>query len=272
MNEPLMEQFEEIIQPGDAQPNARGGRTGGEPNVNESVVRLQKTVIVSDHIGKKIDASVVNHQFYDHFKYSLLPKEYSQGKLTLGITSPNPGEGKTLVAANLAASLAMANQRATLLIDLNVSRPRVHEIFGVPLAPGLLEGLQQPSVVVSTTKVKHLSVLTVGSAAANPIESMRFGGTKNGTAMKATVGLEQLTEFRNLLYSLEEKFELIIVDLPSIHESAIPTLFTSQLGGVIVVVNAGKTKQRDIDRLLVTLNESQVLGFVFNRVDKHNLT
>jgi len=214
----------------------------------------------------------VNHQFYDHFKYSLLPKEYSQGKLTLGITSPNPGEGKTLVAANLAASLAMANQRETLLIDLSVSRPRLHEIFGVPLAPGILEGLQQPTVTVSKTKVKHLSVLTVGSSVANPIESMRFGGSKNGTAMKATVGLEQLTEFRNLLYSLEEKFELIIVDLPSIHESAIPTLFTTQLGGVIVVVNAGKTKQHDIDRLLVTLNESQVLGFVFNRVDKKSLT
>jgi Mrp family chromosome partitioning ATPase len=264
-----MEQFEEILQP-DETPT-RPEFHDGDHHMDDQLVRLRKTVVISPHIGKKIDASVVNHQFYDHFKYSLLPKEHSQGKLTLGITSPNPGEGKTLVASNLAASLAMANQRETLLIDLNVNRPRVHEIFGVPLAPGLLEGLQEPKVCICKTKVKHLSVLTVGSTAANPIETMRLGGSKNHMAVKAAVGLDQLTDFRNMLFSLEEKFELLIVDLPSINESAIPTLFTSQLGGVIVVVNAGKTKQRDIDRLLVTLNENQVLGFVFNRVNKNNL-
>lgn len=266
-----MDQFEDITPHDDTERPGQQHASTEAPH-GSNIVRLQKTVLFSEHVGKKIDSSIVNHQFYDHFKYSLLPKEYSQGKLTIGITSPNPGEGKTLVASNLAASLAMANQRETLIVDLNVNRPRLHEIFGVPLAPGLLEGLQKPTVTVSKTKVKHLSVLTVGSAAANPIESIRFGGSKNGSPIKATVGLEQLTEFRNLLYSLEEQFELIIVDLPSINESAIPTLFTTQLGGVIVVVNAGKTKQKDIDRLLVTLNESQVLGFVFNRVDKNNLT
>ena len=268
-----MEQFEDVIQPDDAQQNPRGEHRSGERRGVESVVRLQKTVVFSDHIGKKIDASVVNHQFYDHFKYSLLPKEHSHGKLTIGITSPNQGEGKTLVAANLAASLAMANQRETLLIDLNIRRPKLHDIFGTPLSPGLLESFYQPSITVAKTRIDHLHVLSAGSATDNALESMRVSSVKtSGSAARPSVGLEQLPEFRNVLFSLERKYELVIVDLPSITESSIPTLFTSQLGGVIVVVNAGRTKERDLERLIATLNESQVIGFVFNRVDKHNLS
>jgi len=262
-----METTEEFIPTEDDGAGDRPDSRTGAHAAENGMVRLQKTIVVAAESGKRIDGSYVNHHFYDHFKYSLLPKEYSHGKLTLGITSPNPGEGKSLVAANLAASLAMANQRETILVDLNVSRPRVHEIFGTPIAPGLLEGLRQPTVTVTKTKIKYLSVLPIGSVAGNPIESMRFREPKRTAPGRSPVGLEQLSDFRNLLYSLEEKYELVIVDLPSIHESIIPTLFTTQLTGVIVVVNAGKTKQHDIDRLLVTLNESHVLGFVFNRVN-----
>jgi Mrp family chromosome partitioning ATPase len=159
-----------------------------------------------------------------------------------------------------------------LLIDLNIRRPKLHDIFGTPLSPGLLESLTQPKITVARTRINHLHVLSAGSATDNALESMRMNTMKTQGASKASVGLEQLTEFRNVLFSLEKKFELIIVDLPSINESAIPTLFTSQLGGVIVVVNAGRTKERDLERLIATLNESQVMGFVFNRVDKHNLS
>ncbi|MGE5314916.1 MAG: CpsD/CapB family tyrosine-protein kinase [Acidobacteriota bacterium] len=270
-----MKPFDAYIQPeGTASEAAFEENPAAEAEaIPRSLVRLEKSIVYSHVTGRKIDASTVNHQFYDHFKYSLLPKEYSHGKLTIGITSPNPGEGKTLVAANLAASLAMANQRETLLIDLNIRRPKCHEIFGTPLAPGLLESLYQPKITVAKTRINHLHVLSAGSAADNALESMRINSMKSASpqALKPTVGLEQLTEFRNVLFSLENAYELVIVDLPSITESAIPTLFTSALGGVIVVVNAGKTKEREVERLLSTLNESQVLGFVFNRVDKHNL-
>lgn len=271
-----MKEFDEYNASDDAQ--TTGGPVGDEPvstdaeAVPQSLVRLEKAVVYSHIAGKRIDTATVNHQFYDHFKYSLLPKEHSHGKLTIGITSPNPGEGKTLVAANLAASLAMANQRETLLIDLNIRRPRLHDVFGTSLSPGLLESLTQPKITVAKTRINHLHVLAAGSAADNALESMRINTIKNPGASRASVGLEQLTEFRNVLFSLEKRYELIIVDLPSINESAVPTLFTSQLGGVIVVVNAGRTKERELERLIATLNGSQVMGFVFNRVDKHNLS
>jgi Mrp family chromosome partitioning ATPase len=273
-----MNPFEEVIQSDDGQTteepaaDAEKAQQADAEKIPQSLVRLEKGVVFSHVSGKKIDASTVNHQFYDHFKYSLLPKEHSHGKLTIGITSPNPGEGKTLVAANLAASLAMANQRETLLIDLNIRRPRLHDIFGTPLAPGLLESFHQQTITVAKTKISHLHVLSAGSATDNALDSMRVAGMKSAGGSKPQVGLEQLPEFRNVLFSLERRFELIIVDLPSINESAIPTLFTSQLGGVIVVVNAGRTKERELERLIATLNESQVMGFVFNRVDKHNLS
>jgi Mrp family chromosome partitioning ATPase len=262
-----MDTTEEYIQTDDFGPGDRSRSTDGGRTHRNGLIRLQKTVVFAAESGRHIDESFVNHHFYDHFKYSLLPKEYSHGKLTLGITSANAGEGKSIVAANLAASLAMANQRETVLVDLNISRPRIHEIFGAPIAPGLLDGMRQTSVTVTKTKINYLSVLPIGSVSGNPIESIRVRGSKPVAAEKSPVRLEQLSDFRTVLASLEEQFELVIIDLPSIHESIIPTIFTTQLSGVIVVVDAGKTKQQDIDRLLVTLNESQVLGFVFNRAN-----
>jgi Mrp family chromosome partitioning ATPase len=59
---------------------------------------------------------------------------------TLAVTSASPQEGKTLVATNLAVSFALAGERV-LLVDSDLRNPRVHRVFGVPIAPGLVDAL-----------------------------------------------------------------------------------------------------------------------------------
>lgn len=88
---------------------------------------------------------------------------------------------------------------------------------------------------------------------------------------KSVIGLEYLSDFHNLLYSLEKEFDIVIVDLPSIRDSGIPSLFAKQLDGIVVVVNAGKTKKADLDQVLFHLNANNVIGFVFNRATKDNI-
>jgi Mrp family chromosome partitioning ATPase len=83
--------------------------------------------------------------------------------------------------------------------------------------------------------------------------------------------LDQLSMFRDVIYSLMQGFDFVIVDMPSMNVPGFPVLFASQLNGLFVVLNAGETKRGEIDKMFRLLNESQVYGFVFNRYKEDGL-
>jgi capsular exopolysaccharide synthesis family protein len=86
------------------------------------------------------------------------------GVKTVMIASAHPGEGKTSLSGQLAASLARAGRR-TLLIDADLRKPTVHELFGLALAPGLSEVLRceaPMSAVIQPTPVPNLFLLAAG--------------------------------------------------------------------------------------------------------------
>ena len=99
--------------------------------------------------------------------------------------------------------------------------------------------------------------------------SLDLTGAQNG-GPKPLLGLDHLTAFRDVLYTLEQEFEFIILDLPSVGRQEIPILFTNQLHGLVVVVNAQQTKKEDLDALFRKITSNQVLGFVMNRSDNAN--
>jgi len=240
------------------------------PEDKHSLVRLLKPIMFNPERGKHIDSAVVSPMFYNCFNYSMLAKEHTGVNLTVGITSANVGEGKTLVASNLSVSLASANQRDTVLVDLNLQSPRIHKIFGTRLAPGLAETLNDRPIQVSHTQVKHLYILSAGQM---PFHSLNADYLGNGEQVslaeaQSTLGLDQLASFRNVLYSLRQEFEFVIVDMPALHEPRIPILLTNQMDGLIVVVDANRTKHEHIEKMFRRVNQNQVIGFVFNRVTK----
>lgn len=128
-------------QPADSEGSSTGseGPAEGENKLSEekAVVRLSKPITISRESGKFIDPAVISPKFYNCFNYSLIPKGQVGVNLVVGVTSPGAGDGKTLVAANLAVSLAAANQRETVLVDLCLQNPQIHKIFGTNLGPGL---------------------------------------------------------------------------------------------------------------------------------------
>jgi Mrp family chromosome partitioning ATPase len=249
-------------------------RRENAPSGQKDLVRLLKPIVISEEQGKAIDSNVVSAQFYNCFNYSLISKDRSAVNLTVGITSPNPGEGKTLVASNLAVSLAVANQRDTVLVDLNIHSPEIHSIFGTRLTPGLVEAIHEPKIYVSKTQIKHLYVLSAGNITSSPWASDR-GSTKDqrarGSSNRSSIGLDQVAGFRDVLYSLKEEFEFVIVDMPALQEPRIPILLTHQMDGLLVIVDARKTKQKDVENILRRVNSSQIIGFVFNRVGENSV-
>jgi Mrp family chromosome partitioning ATPase len=225
----------------------------------EPLIRRDTNIIVNPFSSHYVDKSIVSFHYYNSFNYSLLADQKNDLHLTIGVTSANRGEGKTLTASNLAVSLTLGYQRKTVLVDLNLQVPRVHQVFGSPVGPGLSEALDGGGIHVSPTSIGNLSVLTAGYPPNGPADGRRKRGD-------TPLGVEQTATFGAVIRALQEEFDFIIVDMPAMSVRAFPILFVNHLDGVFVVVEAGRTKRRDVEKMFQRLNKNQVLGFVFNRV------
>jgi capsular exopolysaccharide synthesis family protein len=173
-----------------------------------------------------------------------------QSPRAITITSPTPGEGKTTVAANLAASLAEAGRR-TLIIDADLRRPRLHEVFGVSNSRGLVDLLVDAYVdpLDFTVAVsKGLWFLPAGVAA--------FGGP----------GLLQEAATRELLERLQREFDAIVLDAPPVLAVSDARTLSGIADGTILVVRAGVTDPDDaIDaKTLLEADGAHLLGVVLN--------
>jgi capsular exopolysaccharide synthesis family protein len=179
------------------------------------------------------------------------------GSRSLVVTSTGPGEGKTLVAANLAIALAQSSHRV-LLIDADMRKPRVHEVFGKAKEPGLsnvLVGNAEASQCISKTSVQGLWVLPAGVTPPNPAELL---GSKR---------------FKDFLGSLAQHFEYVVFDSPPVMAVTDSSIVAHTVDGVLFVVGAEMTSRHAAQRALEQLDHAhaKIVGAVLNRVDlKHN--
>lgn len=203
---------------------------------------------------------------------SLIWCEQGDQMKTLVVTSAAPGEGKTLTAANLAVTFAYDGLRV-LLIDCDVRRPKLHGLFQVPRAPGLMELLTpamgatngteplsfdpgqartESGVVVSDvvrpTKIRGLSLLSCGALPTNASNLL------SGVRMRV------------LLQELAKNFDLVILDTPPVLATADAGILASLADGVLLVVRAGQTDRVAAKRAhqqLVNV-KARVVGTVLN--------
>jgi len=174
------------------------------------------------------------------------------GVRTIAVTSAAKGEGKSLTAVNLAATMAQDATRHILLVDADLRRPHVHDLLGLGLSPGLCEHLQGAlprEAVIRETPFFGLCVATAGSAQGHPAELLAS------------------PEWEEFIARSRADFDYVIVDTPPLHPvSDVPFLATS-VDGVLVVVQAGKTSKSLLKQTLETLPPGKVLGTVLNRVE-----
>lgn len=243
----------------------KGEQTGPKTG-SRTLVRLLKPVIISPERGQYVDPDVVSARFYNCFHYSLLSKGNASVSLTVGITSANKGEGKTLVASNLGVSFAIASQRETVLVDLNVRSPQLHRIFGTQASPGLVEALNDPTIQISQTQIEHLYVLPMGDVILNlrsegELSFSPVTPSEDGPSME--VG--HLAAFRDVIYSLKQEFDFVIIDMPAMRDPSIPVLLTNQMDGLLIVVSANRTRHEDLEKMFQRVDKTHVLGFILNR-------
>jgi len=169
----------------------------------------------------------------------------------VAITSAGSGEGKTATSTNLAVVMAQLGRRV-LLIDGDLRKPRLHEVFRISNRTGLvnvLAGGDDPSEVLSTVGVPNLNIIPSGPVPPNPSE------------------LLSSDRMRELLRRARGRFDFVIVDTPPVLAVTDATIIGSMTDGVVLCLRAGKVLREDArtcrDRLVMA--EVKILGSVLNR-------
>lgn len=210
-------------------------------------------VLISDDRLKYVDQRVIAPKYYNNFNFSKLSKKYEELKVTLGITSANKGEGKTLVASNMAVSLAQGYQQRTILVDLNFESPQLHNVFGAPQGPGMAEAMKKRMLRINPTAVDDLFLLTAG----------RCDYYKPG--------IEDTMALRDILYTLKNEFDFIIVDMSAIFPvEEFPIHFINEIDGLITVVDTKNTRKEHLRNIYKHIDENRFVGYIFNKVDDKN--
>ena len=170
------------------------------------------------------------------------------------VTSATAGEGKTFVAANLAAGIAHDLHFHALLVDCDLRNPSLSQWFGVQNGHGLsdyLVGKGNLSELLMKTKMEKLMILTGGSAQEKPAELI--GSRK----MEALV--QELKSRYNDRY--------IILDATPLLATTEPEVLARLVDGILIVVRAGVTPRETVKQAVASLDPKKILGFVLNDVE-----
>ena len=145
---------------------------------------------------------------------------------TLLITSAEPTPEKSLTAANLAVTMAQAEQRV-LLVDCDLRQPMLHTIFGLANEQGLTSAIldQEAPLAIQPTEVPGLSLLPSGPLPPRPADLL---GSRR---------------MEGLLHRLRQAADIVIFDTPPVQNVTDALVLSTRVDGVLLVVQAGRSRR-----------------------------
>lgn len=173
----------------------------------------------------------------------------------LAISGPRPGVGKTFVSANLAAVIAQAGQRV-LVIDADMRKGTLHKLLGISHQSGLSDVLGGKLAVEAAIHTlpgqENMHYMVRGDVPPNPAELLMH------------------PRFQQMLESLSQQYDLVVVDTPPILAVTDAALVSTHAGSTLLVTRFGVNQAKEI---LLTMqrfeqNGVQVKGAIFNAVEK----
>jgi tyrosine-protein kinase Etk/Wzc len=202
-------------------------------------------------VAKKPDASASEayRALRTRIKFSKLDKE-GAGIKTLLVTSATSQEGKTTTSINIAGTLAQANFR-TLLLDADLRKPRIHNVFKQKRFPGFTDyffGQASYEDIIRKSEVNNLDFITAGTIPPNPSEIL---------------GSVQMESFLN---KLKNDYDYVIVDSPPVVAVTDSEIISSLVDGTILVVSANNTEMELMEKAISLLNheQSSLIGVILN--------
>jgi protein-tyrosine kinase len=204
-------------------------------------------------IAESVDSAMVEQ--YRHLAAVMHHAQKASGVRSVMVTSALPAEGKTLTATNLALTLSESYQRRVLLIDADLRRPRMREMFALPGHSGLTDSLAMPrdGKLPVHQVTPTLWVLTSGSVVPDPMSLLV------SPAMK------------ELIDDAKDSFDWVVVDTPPIAILPDANLLAGMIDTTLLVVSAESTPYPMVQRAAQAVGPNRILGVVLNRAEKTGL-
>lgn len=173
---------------------------------------------------------------------------------TIVITSPGPGEGKSLSTANLAIVYAQQGKRC-LLVDADLRKPTVHYTFRLDNLQGLSNVLVQEidlNKVVSESGIENLDIISSGPIPPNPAELL---------------GSNRMKQF---VKEVRKLYDVILFDSPPVNVVTDAQILANIVDGSVLVIRSEHTEIEDAIRAKESLESAKgkILGTILNDLDK----
>jgi len=178
------------------------------------------------------------------------------GIRTIAVTSPVKRDGKTTVAVNLAAAIALEYEEKVIVIDADLRSPSIHRYFKCEGLEGLTEFLSSNlrgniKNLVRGTHVNGLQYIPAGKP------------TRFASELLAKEKMRQLIEDVHLQFP----DHMVIIDSPPVLATPDPLVLSRVVDGVIMVIRAGKTPKDYLAKALSAFSTNKILGIVLNGAD-----
>lgn len=245
---------------GQAQPLSISDNTGAR--IEDAPIQYSQTKIHkidSKHLHSNrivIDESNrIGLTAYKMLRTQVLQRMVAKGWNALAITSPGPGDGKTVTAINLAISLARELHHTVLLVDLDLRNPSIHKYFGIEPERGigdyLLIGVPMGDVLINPG-IERLVVLP----GREPIE--------NSSEILASPAMG------NLVRELKTRYpaRFVLFDLPPILSADDALSFAPFVDAFLLVIRDAKTTRQEIEHTMEILQGVPIIGTVLNGSDE----
>lgn len=217
------------------------------------VVKLQKEHLEKNHIVA-FDKNNSLCMTFDLLRTHVLQKMEENGWRTLAITSPTPEAGKTVIAINLAMSIAQQTNRTAMLVDFDLRRPKVATYLGFHLEKSLndlLDGTAELADVLINPDIPRLVVLPTS------------------TSMKNSSEMLSSKKIADLIKDLRERYKsrIVIFDLPPVLVTDDAIALLPKIDCVLMVVASGMSTKREIEDSLRLLPAENLIGTILNKAD-----
>jgi capsular exopolysaccharide synthesis family protein len=219
------------------------------PQRSDGFTSLPLTLPAESHLVSITQKESLAAEKFRYLGVKLRQLQTARGLKKILISSTLPEEGKSMVSANLAATLARRQQQKVLLIEGDMRRPVQAQRLGHIWLEGLAEWLAGPAVGLPNIyqlEGTGVCLLPAGSPPENPLELM------------------QPDRLQALLSRLEQQFDWIIIDSPPLLPLADTTVWAKLADGVILVVREGKSEKKYLQRGLAVVPASNLLAVVVN--------
>ena len=206
-------------------------------------LRTADLIVATDPYSPQAEA-------FRDLRSKIMAHDAEAGRTPLAIVSPDAGDGRTYVAANLAVTFSQLGER-TVLVDANLRRPALHHVFGLKERASLsdlLNGRRPAKPFDRSADIPGLFVMQVGAPPPNPLE------------------LLQQPLFGVLLRELQREFDRVIVDTPPARPSADARVIAATCRQAVLVGRNGHTDARTMNLLVDRLRRTQagIAGVVLN--------